>query len=102
MTWCTTFRPLSLERRDLLPQAGILLLVSGPDLFLRHLAECRHVGLDHGHALGFELLLGRREVVDRFGELADLVLGLAAGVEHQLLLRLAEALPHAEEEADAR
>src|SRR5262245_23576487 len=77
MTVCAyaTLASLCLERRDLLPQAGILLLVGGPDLFLRHLAERRHIGLDHGHALGFELLLGRSEVVDRFGELADLVLG---------------------------
>src|SRR4030081_1452841 len=77
-----TIRVLCLELHDLVPQAGILLLVGGPDLLLRHLFEGVDVGLDDHHALGFELLLGGGEVVDRFGKLAALGLRLAAGVEH--------------------
>src|SRR5260370_20436424 len=83
-----------LELHDLIPQAGILLPVGGPDLLLRHLAEGIDVGFDDNHALGFELPLGRGEVIDRFGQLAALALRLAAGVEHPLLMRIAEPFPH--------
>src|SRR5882757_9851908 len=63
---CASFdSTLGLELHDLVPQAGILLLVGGPDLLLRHLFEGIDVGLDDHHALGFELLLGRGEIVDR-------------------------------------
>src|SRR5690348_6138455 len=79
--------PLRLEPLDLLPQCAVLLLVGRPDLLLRDLAEGLDVALDHGHALGLKLLLRGLEIVDRFGELAALVLRLARGVEHQLLVR---------------
>src|SRR5258708_26536094 len=71
---------------DLVPQGYILLLVGRPDLGLGNLAEGRHVGLDHRHALGLERLLGGAEIVDRFVDFADLDLRLATEITHQLVL----------------
>src|SRR5437879_2317461 len=91
-----TALPSRLEIRDRVPQFRVLFLVGGPDLLLRDLAEGWDVSLDYRHALGFQLAFGRGEIVDRLGQVADLGLRLAAGVEHQLLVLRAEAFPDAE------
>src|SRR5262245_26472170 len=76
---------------DLVPHLRVLLPVLRPDLLLGHLAERRHVGLVHLHALRLEDLLGLLEAVDRLGQLADLRLCLAADVHDELLLLGREA-----------
>src|SRR5438093_9942341 len=91
-----TAPPALLRADDPVPELAVLLLVGRPDLVLGQLAEGRHVGGVHLHALGLEELLGLGQVVDALGQLAHLLLGLAADVHEELLLLGREALPDVE------
>src|SRR5438094_7863879 len=92
----TSGPPALLGADHAVPELAVLLLVGGPDLLLGHLAEGGHVGGVHLHALGLEELLGLGQVVDALGQLAHLLLGLAADVHEELLLLGGEALPDLE------
>src|SRR5215469_538955 len=86
----------SFRADDLVPELGILLLVGGPDLVLRHLAEGVDIGGVDDHALGLEQLFCFLRIVDAFRRLANLYLRLAREIEQQCLLILRQAVPDAE------
>src|SRR6266849_3031133 len=65
---------LDLEAFDLVPQCAVLGLVGRPYLLLRHFAEFVHFAFHHDHTERLQLRLGFREIVDRLGGLADLLL----------------------------
>src|ERR1700693_5337690 len=85
-----------LEAFDLVPQRAVLTLISWPDFRLRHLAEGVDVGFDHGHAERLQLGFGPGEIVDRLGRLANLLLGGARQIHHQLLVLGGEPVPDVE------
>src|SRR5712671_2644580 len=65
---------LDLEAFDLVPQCAVQSLVGRPYLLLRDFAEFVDVGFHHRHAEWLQLRLGLREIVDRLGRRANLLL----------------------------
>src|SRR5258705_12167666 len=77
---------LDLEAFDLVPQCAVLGLVGRPYLLLRHVAEFVDFGFHHNHAERLQLRFGLREIVDRLGGLADLLLCRTRQIHDELLV----------------